>query len=99
MVLMAICDARYVFPFVDIGGSGSNNDSWVFRKSAIGKWFFNKEMNLPNPENIENPHVFGQIPYYLVGDDVFPLQQFIDTSQVSQNFIPLILAYLTLTIK
>ena len=56
-------------------------------------------MNLPNPENIENPHVFGQIPYYLVGDDVFPLQQFIDTSQVSQNFIPLILAYLTLTIK
>ena len=54
MVLMASCDARYVFPFADIGGEGSNNDSWVFRKSAIGKWFFNKEMNLPNPENMEN---------------------------------------------
>lgn len=34
-------------------------------------------MNLPNPENIENPHVFGQIPYYLVGDDAFPLQQWL----------------------
>ena len=27
MVLMASCDARYVFPFADIGGEGSNNDS------------------------------------------------------------------------
>ena len=46
MVLMAICDARYVFTFVDIGDYGSNNDSGVFRKSDIGKSFFKKEMNL-----------------------------------------------------
>ena len=72
IVLMAICDARYVFSFVDIGDNGSNNDSGVFRKSAIGKSFFNEEMNLPNPEYMENSHAFGQIPYYLVGDDAFP---------------------------
>ena len=46
MVLMAICDASYVFTFVDIGDYGSNNDSGVFRKSDIGKSFFKKEMNL-----------------------------------------------------
>jgi len=77
LVLMAVCDARYVFSFVDIGDYGSNNDSEVFRRSAIGKSFFNKEMNLPNPEYIENLQNFGSIPYYLVGDDAFPLQQWL----------------------
>ena len=71
---MAICDAQYVFLFVDKGDYGSNNDSGVFHKSAIGKSFFNKEMNLPNPEYIKNSHAFGQIPCYLVGDEAFPLQ-------------------------
>ena len=37
IVLMAICDAWYVFSFVDIGHYESNNDSGVLRKSAIGK--------------------------------------------------------------
>ena len=89
---MAICDARYVFSFVDIGDYGSNNDSGVFRKcpntdifyflfghlsSSIGKSFFNMEMNLSNPEYIDNSHAFGQIPYYLVGGDAFILQQWL----------------------
>ncbi|XP_057294525.1 uncharacterized protein LOC130623036 [Hydractinia symbiolongicarpus] len=77
IILMAICDARYVFSFVDIGDYGSNNDSGVFRRSAIGKSFFKKEMNLPEPENIENSPTFGLMPYYLVGDDAFPLQQWL----------------------
>ena len=37
ILLMAICDARYVFSFIDIGDYGSNNDSGVFCKSVIGK--------------------------------------------------------------
>ena len=40
MILMAICDARYVFTLVDIGSYGSNNDSGIFRESAMGKTFF-----------------------------------------------------------
>ena len=77
MVLMAICDARYVFTFVDIGDYGSNKDSGVFRKSDIGKSFFKKEMNLPESENIESLTTYGLVPYYLVGDDAFPLQQWL----------------------
>lgn len=77
IVLMAICDARYVFSFVDIGDYGSNNDSGVFRKSTIGKSFFSNEMNLPDPDDIENSSAIGLMPYYLVGDDAFPLQQWL----------------------
>ena len=47
---MAICDARYVFILVDVGSYGSNNDSGIFRKSAMGKAFFNQKMNIPNPD-------------------------------------------------
>lgn len=77
LVLMAICDARYVFTFVDIGDYGSNNDSGVFRRSEMGKSFFNKQMNLPKPALIENFLNFGPVPYFLAGDDAFPLQQWL----------------------
>ena len=74
---MATCNARYVFSFVDIRDYGSNNDSGVFCQSAIRKSFFSKEMNLSNPEYIESSHAFGQIHYYLVGDEAFPLQKWL----------------------
>ena len=77
IVLMAICDARYLFLFVDKGDYGSNNDSGVFQRSAIGKAFFGKEIKLPEPECLESSPALGQIPYYLVEDDAFPLQQWL----------------------
>ena len=73
-ILMAICDARYVFTLVDIGSYGSNNDSGVFRNSVMGKAFFNGEMNLPVPEIIVESPSLGNVPYYIVGDEAFPLQ-------------------------
>ena len=33
MVLLAICDSRYFFSFVDVGEYGSNNDSSVLKNS------------------------------------------------------------------
>ena len=77
IVLIAICDYRYAFTFLDIGDYGLNNDSGVFSKSAIGKKLFNKEMNLLNPEFLKNSYAICQIPYYLVDDDVFSLQQWV----------------------
>lgn len=44
LILMAICDAHYVFTLVDIGSYGSNNDSGVFRNSQMGKAFFDNRM-------------------------------------------------------
>ena len=49
-ILMAICDARYVFTLVDIGSYGSNHDSGVFRNSKMGKAFFNNLLSLSEPE-------------------------------------------------
>ena len=50
MILMAICNACYIFSLVDIGRFGSNNDSGVFRNSPMRKAFFNDEMSLPVAE-------------------------------------------------
>ena len=35
IVLLAICDAHYIFSFINIGDYGSNNDSGVLEKSLI----------------------------------------------------------------
>ena len=74
---MAICDARYIFSLVDIGSFGSNNDSGVFRNLPTGKAFFNDEMSLPVAKCIEDFPTFGKVPYFLVGDKVFPLQSWL----------------------
>ena len=56
MALMAICDARYFFTLVDVGSYGSNNDSGIFHKSAMGKTFFNRKMNIPNSDYMSFPN-------------------------------------------
>ena len=77
MILMAICDACYIFSLVDIGSFGSNNDSGVFRNSPMGKAFFNNEISLPVVECLEDSPTFGKVPYFLVGDQAFPLQSWL----------------------
>ena len=74
IVLTGICDACYVFTLVDIGSYGSNNDSGVIHNSTMGKEFFKNRMSLPNPEVISKYCSRQELPYYLVGDDTFPLQ-------------------------
>ena len=64
MILMAICDVRYIVSLVDIGSFGSNNDSGVFLNSPMGKAFSNDEMSLPVAENLEDSPTFGKVPYF-----------------------------------
>ena len=71
MVLLAVCDANYCFTFVDIGEYGSNNDSGVLKNSEMGKKFTRNRMNLPEPDKIEGET--WKTPYFLVGDEIFPL--------------------------
>ena len=77
MILMAASDARYIVSLVDIGSFGSNNDSGVFRNSPIGKVCCNDEMSLPVAECLETSPTFGKVPYFSVGDGVFPLQSWL----------------------
>ena len=77
MILMTICDARYIFTLVDIRSFGSNNDSGLFRNSLMGIAILNNEMSLPVAECLEDSPTFGKVPYFLVGDEAFPLQSWL----------------------
>ena len=72
MVLLAICDARYCFSFVDVGEYGSNNDSGVLNNSKMGKRFQRGELNVPEPNEIGGADG-AELPHFLVGDEIFPL--------------------------
>ncbi|XP_036139143.1 protein ANTAGONIST OF LIKE HETEROCHROMATIN PROTEIN 1-like [Monomorium pharaonis] len=69
IVLLGICNAKYIFTFVDIGAYGRRSDGGIFKDSLIGQSFDNKQMNLPEAEPITSD---GQpLPYVLVGDEAF----------------------------
>ena len=77
LVLVAVCDARYCFTFVDIGSVGSENDSATFANSKFGKAF----NSLPTKLGIPVPSDDGGIDllYALIGDDIFPLKPWLLT--------------------
>lgn len=75
MVLLAICDANYIFTFVDIGAYGRRSDGGIFNSSKIGQMFEHKKMNLPAPKQLTAD---GQaLPYVLVGDEAFTLSDYL----------------------
>lgn len=73
-MLLAICDANYLFRFVDIGAYGRRSDGGIFQDCVIGQKFDADEMNVPKPAAIaEGGRV---LPYCLVGDEAFPLKTY-----------------------
>ena len=76
LVMLAICDAKYNFTLEDIGQYGSNNDNGVLANSAMGKKFSNGTMNIPPPSLLEGCSL-DPLPYYLVGDEIFPLKEWL----------------------
>ncbi|KAF4529518.1 hypothetical protein B566_EDAN015176 [Ephemera danica] len=71
IVLMALCDAKYRFRWVDIGAPGSESDGGVLQRSDLGLALHNRIMNFPDPQQLPNSNqVF---PYYFVGDEAFAL--------------------------
>jgi len=72
---MAVCDANYLFTFVDIGAYGRRSDGGVFKECQFDKKFDQKKMNVPNANRIsENGPI---LPYCLVGDEAFPLKEYL----------------------
>eukprot|EP00794_Sanderia_malayensis_P001157 gene1157-525_t len=76
IVFLAICDARYNFTAIDVGQFGSNNDSGVLLNSEIGQQFEEKCIKIPKSEKITGC-LLTEVPYYLVGDEIFPLKQWL----------------------
>ena len=72
IVLLTVCDAKYNLTLVDVGQYGSNNDSGVLAQLKISSTFENNTLNLPESEVLPGTKV--DIPYFLVGDEIFPLK-------------------------
>lgn len=75
IVLLAICDANYVFTYVDIGAFGRQSDGGVFKNSLIGQKFAQGQMNVPPAEKIYEGS--SKYPYVLVADEAFPLSPYL----------------------
>lgn len=72
IVLMAIADSKCCFTLIDVGAYGRNSDSAVFSNSNIGKSFFSGQLNIPQPTEIAGTNI--KTPFYLIGDEAFPLK-------------------------
>ena len=70
-VLLAVCDANYCFSLLDVGIYGSDNDTGILEESKMGKKFKRGNFNVPQPEKLDGCKL-DQVPYFLVGDDIFP---------------------------
>ncbi|XP_030763193.1 protein ALP1-like [Sitophilus oryzae] len=71
VVLMAVCDANMRFTMIDVGASGSNHDSIVFKNSGMGMALFNGDLKIPPPKSLPKTNIV--LPYYLIADAGFPL--------------------------
>lgn len=82
-ILLAACDANYCFTLVDIGSHGSINDTSTLSGLLLGKAFEDSSTNFC----ILAPLRIGEweLPYVLLGDDVFPLKPWLMKSYLEKN--------------
>ena len=66
-VMLAMCETRYCFTYVNIGSFGRDNDCAIFSVSK----FFQDFHHLSVPPNNE----IG--PFYIVGDEIFPPKEWL----------------------
>ena len=75
IVLMAVVDANLQFIMIDIGSYGRNSDGGIFAHSNFGKALTGGKLPLPPPRILPGAEHLGPMPYVLVGDEAFPLNQ------------------------
>lgn len=75
IVLLAVCDANYNFTMVDVGAEGRNSDGGVFRTSHMGIRIVDGSMQFPDDEQLELRPDGPPLPYFIVGDEAFPLSR------------------------
>ena len=80
-ILLAVCDGRYKFIFIDIGQYGSKKDGTILKNSELGTRLELYSLNIPS-ENIahKNCYKLGQpfiLSYYMVCDEIFQLKDYL----------------------
>jgi len=69
---MALVDADYKFIYVNVGASGAGSDGGVFAETDLKATLEDGSIGLPEAEPL--PNDVKCMPYYIVGDDAFPLK-------------------------
>lgn len=75
VVLLAVCDAKSRFTYVNIGAYGSQSDGGVFKKSKLGIMLEGQQIELPDPMPLNG----AMVSYHLLGDAAFPLRPYMMT--------------------
>ncbi|KAK3095749.1 hypothetical protein FSP39_018566 [Pinctada imbricata] len=75
IVLMALVDADYKFLYVDIGASGSSSDDGVFGETELKEALEAGDIGVPGAEPL--PGDGEPVPYFIIGDDAFPLKSWL----------------------
>ncbi|XP_055921572.1 putative nuclease HARBI1 [Eupeodes corollae] len=74
IILLAMCDARYKFTFIDVGCNGRLSDGGVLNRSDLCTILSNPSRYFPPDAVIGRER---KLPYSIIGDDAFPLQKHI----------------------
>ncbi len=72
IILMGLVDADYKFLWANVGIEGSASDAGVFNQSPLEAALREGTLGLPDPEPL--PHDDRDTPYFIIGDDAFPLR-------------------------
>ncbi|XP_034945920.1 protein ANTAGONIST OF LIKE HETEROCHROMATIN PROTEIN 1-like [Chelonus insularis] len=73
-VLLAVCDHKYKFTFVDIGAYGSESDGGIFARSSFGKALEEDKLNLPKEKTkLPGSNMFTH--HFFVGDEAFKISR------------------------
>ena len=73
--MLALVDADYKFMWADVGGQGSSSDCQIFNHSPLRRGLENGTLGMPEPDPLPNDD--RPTPYFIVGDDAFPLRQWL----------------------
>ena len=85
-VLLAVCDAKYKFIFINVGQYSSTDDSAVLKNSELGRRLELYSLTIPS-EDIADKNYFKEpfiLPYYIVGDEIFQLKDYLMRSSSNQ---------------
>lgn len=69
-ILMAACDAKYKFRYIDIGAYGRDSDAGVFSRSHFGSQLIKGRLPLPPPAPLPGTEIIT--PAVFLGDEAFP---------------------------
>ena len=72
ILLLALCDAEYLFLYVDIGAYGKSSNSTIWKNCNLHKLLDKNELDIPNPQPIHNDGT--PLPYVFIGDEAFGLR-------------------------